>query len=100
MALRILAQSNRTFDLTGALTMAELAFFNAATSDEIRTMQARTLALAMDNIFRQIDGAIFENGANPDVAIRDITDALVDAALTVAHLAERNDANYRFFAES
>ena len=99
MALRLLAQSKRVFSKTGALTMPQLAFWNSATSDEMRDIQARTLAIQMNNIFRRIDGAELEPGMSEAKAVSEIEEALVNEENTVADLAAVNDRNYRFFGE-
>ena len=99
MALRLLAQHKKVFGKTGELTMPQLAFWNSATSDEMRDVQARTLAIQLNNIFRAIDGATLEAGVKEADAISEMEALLVDEEKTVADLAEVNDSNYRFFGE-
>ena len=99
MALRLLAQSKRVFSKSGELTMPQLAFWNSATSDEMRDIQARTLASQMNNIFRRIDGAELEPGVSEANAVSAMEEALLDEEGTVADLASVNDKNYRFFGE-
>lgn len=99
MALRLLAQHKKVFGKTGELTMPHLAFWNSATSDEMRDVQARTLAIQLNNIFRAIDGATLEAGVKEADAISEMEALLVDEDKTVADLAEVNDSNYRFFGE-
>jgi hypothetical protein len=79
--------------------MDQLTFFNAAASDEMRRFQATTLAKQLDNFFRQIDGAQFEDGTSPEDAVTGVRDALCTAELTMADLAGVVDASYRFWEE-
>ena len=99
MALRVLAQHKKVFSATGALTMKQLAFASSAVSDEMRAVQARTLALQLNNVFRRIDGATLEDGVTESKAVADMETILSDDDKTVAELATANDANYRFFGE-
>jgi predicted GNAT superfamily acetyltransferase len=99
--LRVLGQirKNLTFEKAGAKTMEELAFWQQTASAELRAVQARSLAIAMDNIFVMLRGARYEAGSDGAKATRDIVNTLLDAGQTVADLAEVNDANYRFWKE-
>jgi hypothetical protein len=99
MALRLLAQHKRVFSKTGELEMQQLAFWNSATSDEMRDIQARALAVQLNNVFRGIDGATLEPGVKEADAVSEMEAVLVDSEKTVADLASINDSNYRFFGE-
>src|SRR5688572_6762217 len=99
MALRILAQHRRVFSKTCELTMQQLAFASSAISNDMRDVQARTLALQLNNVFRRIDGATLEPGVTEGQAVAAMEAVLVDDDQTVADLASVNDGNYRFFGE-
>ena len=99
MALRMLDQSVRPFPSSGAVRMEQLTFFNAAASEEMRRFQAGTIAKQLDNFFRQIDGAKFEQGISGVDALADMTNALLTAEQTMAGLAGVVDDDYRFWEE-
>jgi hypothetical protein len=99
MALRILAQHKKVFGQAGALTMKDLAFRNTTASDELHEVQARTLAVQLNNVFQKIDGAKLESGVTEGTAVADMEAVLTDDAKTVADLAEVSDRCYRFFGE-
>jgi len=99
--LRVLGQirKNLTFAKAGAKTMEDLTFWQQTASSDLRAIQARSLAVAMDNIFVMLRGATYEENADGPKATRDIVNTLLDAQQTVADLAAVNDANYRFWKE-
>jgi hypothetical protein len=97
--LLILHQNRKTFDKSGDVKMAELTFWNQTASAPMRTLQAKTLAAQIDNMFRLTRGAQYEAGVTRTKATTDISDTLVDSDKTIADLAEVNDANYRFWGE-
>ena len=99
--LRVLGQirKNLTFPKAGAKTMDELTFWQQTASAELRAVHARSLAVAMDNIFVMLRGAHYETGSDGATAVRDIVNTMLDAEQTVADLAAVNDANYRFWHE-
>jgi hypothetical protein len=87
IGLRILEQNKKVFDRSGTVRMRALAFWNTGATQQMRALQARTLAKQLDNIFRLVDGAEYE----PEI--------LADADQTLADLAEVNNRNYRFWGE-
>jgi hypothetical protein len=99
MALRMLDQSVRPFRSSGAVRMRQLTYFNAAASDDMRRFLAGTLAKQLDNFFRQIDGARFEDGTDPVAALSDLTEAVLAAEQSMADLAMVVDHDYRFWEE-
>jgi hypothetical protein len=99
IGLRILEQNKKTFDKSGDVAMKSLAFWNAAATQEMRTLQARTIGKQLDNVFRLIDGAEYEDGVTGTQAVRDMAKILADADQTIADLASANDRNYRFWGE-
>jgi hypothetical protein len=99
MALRLLDQSALVFPRSGSVPMRQLAYWNTVASDQMRQLQARTLAKQIDNIFRIIDGATLEPGGTADAAVEVMTATLVDGDRTMAEFAEINDHLYRFWGE-
>jgi hypothetical protein len=99
LGLRILEQNKKTFPKSGDLTMRSLAFWNSSTTLEMRARQARTIAKQLDNLFRLVDGAEYEDGVTSARAVGDMARILTDGQQTMADLASANDDNYRFFGE-
>jgi lysylphosphatidylglycerol synthetase-like protein (DUF2156 family) len=99
-ALFVLNQLQEPFPSAGALKMNELTFFTQTGDAQMRKVMARNLAIAMDNIFRLIRHAKFEQGVKPETALQNMVDILVDEKKTVADLAAVNDKNYLFLGES
>ncbi|MDP2365241.1 MAG: hypothetical protein Q8M94_15925, partial [Ignavibacteria bacterium] len=58
-----------------------------------------SLAIMMDNVFRDIRGAKYEKGITIENAINDIRETLLNSNNTLADLAEINDKNYLFWGE-
>jgi hypothetical protein len=98
--LYVLNQLEEAFPAAGAIKMNELTFFTQTGDAQLRKVMARSLAIAMDNNFRLIRGAKFEEGVKPESALQDMVDILVDEKKTVADLAEVNDKNYLFLGET
>ena len=94
-----LTQLTEPFATAGDLPMSALTFFNAAGTAEMRELQASTLATQLDNIFRVLRGARYEDGVHHDGAVSAMVDVLTVADKTVAELAEVADAQYRFWGE-
>jgi len=80
--------------------MSQLTFFTQTGDAQMRKVMARSLAIAMDNNFRLIRGAKFEEGVKPESALQDMVDILVNEKKTVADLAAVNDKNYLFLGET
>ena len=99
--LRIMGQISESllFKDAGTERMNKLTFWSQSASSDIRQTQVRTLAIMMDNIFRMIRGAKYEEGINNQKAVSDIVNILVNADKTIAELAETNDKNYLFWRE-
>lgn len=99
--LRVLAQISESlpFKDAGTVKMKELLYWNQTASSEMRQIQAKTLAIMMDNVFRQIRGAKYEDGVSNETAVNDIVNILVNPDKTIADLAETNDKNYLFWKE-
>jgi len=101
LTLRVMGQipQDLVFRDTGQVKMNELMYWGELSSLDIKQTQARSLAVTMDNIFRMIRGAKYEEGKTNQQAITDITNTFLDAEKTIADLAEINDANYYFWKE-
>lgn len=97
--LRAMEQSSRTFDQSEGITMDQLTFWSSAASDAMRSQQAKTLSAQMDNIFRMIWHATYEQGVSQAKAVGDIEAILTQAMKTIADLADQNDDNYSFPGE-
>lgn len=97
--LLVLDQLSEAFAQAGDLRMDQLGFWNAASSSDMRALQARSLATMIDNIFRVIRHATYEEGLVGDEAKRQMVAILTDGTRTVRALAAANDGNYRFLGE-
>ena len=87
------------FSTAGTIKMGDLTFFSHTASGDERKAAARSLAIAIDNHFRGIWGAVFEKGVDKGKAFQDIVDALVDEKKTVADLGAVADNDYKFPGE-
>ncbi len=99
ITLRVLDQNDRVFKDSGVVKMSELTFWNQAASTEMRKLQASTLANQMDNMFRHIRGAQYEEGVTREKAVADMVNTLTTENRNIADLAAVNDANYLFWGE-
>jgi hypothetical protein len=96
--LLVLTQIQEAFPKAGAIPMTDLAFW--AGSDDARRTRAETLAQQVDNIFRQLRGAKYEEGVAGEDAIQKMVAQLLTQGGTVADLAEVSDALYLFWKEA
>ena len=87
------------FEEAGAFKMDQLTFWAKSASTEMRQLQVRSIALAIDNNFRG-RGAKFEQGVDSGKAIKDIESILFNEKKTIANLAENCDKNYLFWKEN
>jgi hypothetical protein len=97
--LMVLDQLKEVFPKSGTLTMKELTFWNATTSEDVRKIQAATIARQMDNIFTKLRGALYEEGSSTEKAVSDIITILTDETKIVSDLAATNDTHYLFLGE-
>jgi len=97
--LRVLDQSFKVFKDSGDVKMSDLTYWNQAADADIRTIQAGALANQMDNVFRQIRRAEYEEGVTREKAVGDIVKTLTNENKTISDLAEINDDNYKFWGE-
>lgn len=100
--LRVMGQipQDMVFNNAGDVKISELTYWGEMTSADMRQTQARTLAIMMDNIFRMIRGAKYEEGKTNQQAVEAIINTLLNGEKIVADLAEINDANYYFWKEN
>jgi hypothetical protein len=97
--LRTLDQLDAVFGDAGTLKMKELTYYNQTSSKEQRKSIARMLAAQLDNIFRELRGARYENEITGDKAIQSMVEILIKPEATVAVLSEQCDINYKFYGE-
>ena len=101
LTLKLLAQipKNEVFKDSGKRKMDELLFWNKSSSEKIRKIQAESLSIMIDNIFRDIRGAVYEDGIDGAEAVEEIRTSLLDKNITIEELAEIIDQNYLFWGE-
>jgi hypothetical protein len=97
--LRVLDQLATGFQNTASLKVSDLTFWGALSTKELRNVQANTIAINLDNMFRMINNATFEAGADRPTAIQLMHEALSNGETTIPELAAIADANYRFLDE-
>jgi hypothetical protein len=97
--LRVLDQNYKVFKESADVKMEELGFWNPLASSEMRKAQARSLAIQMDNIFRLIRKARYEEGVNQEKAVTDMSSVLTTSHKTISELAEIVDRRYLFRGE-
>ncbi len=97
--LRILDQNNKVFKDSGAVKMSELTYWNQTASAEMRKLQTATLINQIDNIFRLVFRAQYEQGVTKEKALSDMSDVFTSATKTIADLAEIADTSYLFWRE-
>ncbi len=102
LTLRTLGQIPRdeVFKAAGSRKMNQLTYWAQSASGDIRKVQAAALAIQIDNVFRDIRGAQYEQGITNQTAVDNINETLLDKNKTIADLAEINDRNYLFWGES
>jgi len=98
--LLALKQFDCLFADAGGKKMTDLAFWNKAASDEIRGINAQSLAIQMDNVLTKIRLAKYESGKNGGTAVSGIANILVGPNKTVTDLAAVIDENYLFRQEN
>lgn len=99
MVLRVLNQSCNTFDTSETIQVKQFTFWNDSDSDGMRETKAKSLAIQIDNIFRQFQGATYEPASNIGKAIDDMSQVLLRGDNTICTLAQSADDNYQFAGE-
>lgn len=98
-SLRLLQQLVEKFDASATLKVDSLFFWQSDAPSEFRRLQAETLALQMDNVFRRIKRARYESGTTREKAVTDMVNILTEKEKTIADLAAVNDMHYLFWSE-
>lgn len=88
-----------SFSAAEAYKTSNLAFHTKASSQEMREVRARLLAVRLDTAFRFMQGAIFEKGRNQNSAEKALTAALLAPKGTVGLLGRVADETYLFHTE-
>jgi hypothetical protein len=87
------------FDDSGTLQIKSLTFYSTLNSADLRKQQAIIIADELDNIFRNIRGAVYENNINRTTAMQNMVDILTDGSKTLSDLASAIDSCYKFWGE-
>ncbi|MCP5533815.1 MAG: hypothetical protein H7A48_11630 [Akkermansiaceae bacterium] len=88
-----------SFTAAESYKTSNLAFFTKSSSQKMRELRARLLAVRLDTAFRFLQGAVFEKGKNQNSAEKALTAALLDPKGTVGLLGRVADENYLFHTE-
>jgi len=97
--LFVLDQNKSTFDKSATKKMSELLFWAQSASSDARSIQAKGIAIEIDNIFTLVRGATYEKDKTKEMAIDSIAAILIVESKTIKDLAEENDKNYLFWQE-
>ncbi|WP_345972167.1 hypothetical protein [Sulfurimonas diazotrophicus] len=97
--LKLLDQLDTVFLEAGELKIKELTFFNQTSSTDQRKAAARMLAIQLDNVFREVRGATYEEDITGEQAIDSMLKVLTTPEATVSDLAEKCDVSYNFYGE-
>ncbi|MCP3914527.1 MAG: hypothetical protein GY711_03095 [bacterium] len=95
--LAVLGESTRSFPTSGDVKVRRFTYW--VPDEDMRSTRARTLAVQMDNTFRNLFDTRFEDGVRKTKAIVAITGLLLEGDKTMNDLAELNDDLYRFLGE-
>ena len=98
-SLKVLDQLSTGFQDSGQLTVGDLTFWGALSTNELKQTQAATLAINLDNMFRMVFNAQLEDGRDRMAAISALQAALGSADTTLPELAAISDENYAFLGE-
>lgn len=94
--LFIMKQSQKTFKKSGEINMKDFLFFNPTLSHDLLRKEAKRIAVDLDQAFINTCFALYEDGVDKKKAIEDMTEVLLHANKTMAHLAEKIDEDYQF----
>lgn len=98
--LRVLNQLRAVFDEAGVLKMSDLTLWKKTQSGQLSADEQEGLAIQMDNTFRLIRRATYEDGYDKPKAIDAIKLILGEKEKTVADLAEISNDAYSFLDEA
>jgi hypothetical protein len=94
--LFIMKQSQKAFANSGEVKMKDLLFYNPALSPQLLKAEAKRLAIDLDQAFINTCFANYDTGITKTKAIENMTNMLLIANKTMAHLAEKIDVDYQF----
>lgn len=94
--LYIMKQSQLSFKNSGDIEMKDFLFFNPTLSPDLLKKEAEGVAVDLDKAFINTCFAKYEGGVTKTKAIEDMIKVLLEAPKTMAHLAEKIDADYQF----
>lgn len=97
---KVLGQHNRPFQAVGAMSMAQLPFFNKVASSSGQVLEAGAIADMMTKLFVNVLGAEYEPGQSYASAMLAMTVILKDGEKTVTDLAAVVDEQHRFLIEN
>jgi hypothetical protein len=98
-ALLVLDQSKEAFVDSPDVSIGNFPIWAKGESTNLRELRARSFATMLDNIFRDHEGARYENGVTRPQAIDAMKDVLIDDDKTINDLADVADDSYRFIEE-
>jgi hypothetical protein len=98
-SLYVLDQLKTGFVDSEELTVGDLTFWGALSSNDMKRLQANTLGINLDNMFRMIFNAELEDDVAREDAISAMQEALRSAETTLPELAAIADENYAFLGE-
>lgn len=89
---------NKTYMESENVKMNELTFYNSELSPDALKIEAKMVAIGLDDIFKQ-SGAQYEEGIDFNKAIDSMVEVLIDEEKTVHDLKHTVDALYHFYQE-
>ena len=98
-ALRVLDELDTDFRSAGELLVRDLTGWNALDSEAARRRRAQTLAIHLDNMFRMIYRAVYEDGIDRVTAVDALFAGLTSGETPLPVLGAIADASYRFLGE-
>ena len=94
--LRFLKQFKWSFKTAGDHCLNEMTYWNKVVSDDLRAIEAKTIAAELDRIFTQGLLAAYESGFNMTKAVNRMTEELADGTKTVCEFSMVVDEIYQF----
>jgi len=94
--LFIMKQSRDAFKNSGDIKMKDFLFYNPTLSPELLKKEAKSIAVDLDQAFINTCFANYKSGMTKTKAINAMTNVLIEADKTMAHLAEQAGESYKF----
>ncbi|MCH9661739.1 MAG: hypothetical protein K0U54_12615 [Bacteroidetes bacterium] len=98
-ALLVLAQNTKPFFDSDGVTIGSFPYWSDLESKSSRKLRAKMFATSLDNIFRNFNGAEYEDRISRSKAINKMTTILIQDSDTLADLADMVDEQYFFVGE-